>query len=147
MDSKCNEYTLSRIEAVLAKVDGNAAKAQRLLLSLAEKDDELLRGLAEPHLKSIVGYALQQVIFEDAVEDETVETSEVKVTETKTTIKETPNGGQLEIGEFGMALLQNITDKAGRGQSFGFAVDTLEETPKTSKKHIDSILQLAKKKD
>ena len=46
------------IAIALSKVGNDPQAAQRLLVRQCQFDDDLLRGLAEPHLKSIVAHAI-----------------------------------------------------------------------------------------
>ena len=138
------EYAWARIEHAFEEADKNLAKAQRLLLSWAEVDDDLLRGLAEPHLKSLIGYALQQIVADDIDEAE-LPVDIPKPIKENTKKKTLVGDDQMEIGAFGLELLQNMT--GGKHlQNFGFVTDDMDAPQKASKDHVDAILQLAKTK-
>ena len=53
------DYTAHRVEAALKAAKGDRKKAQRVLMGWALDDEQLLRGLATPHLQGITAHALK----------------------------------------------------------------------------------------
>jgi hypothetical protein len=47
-------YTTAKIREALVASEGSRARAQQILFAWVQKDDRLLRGLAEPFLKTII---------------------------------------------------------------------------------------------
>lgn len=114
-----HEYALSRVRDALEKSDGNASKAQRLVLSWVEKDHTLLFGLIAPHLQSIVTHAVAHA---------------AKRTKKPSAKKIIVNPE--ETGEFGAAVLGSLR---GTRQS----LTSPEEPSKASRTHVDAIHKLA----
>lgn len=54
-------YVTLKIREALRAADGSRAQAQRILLAWALDDEQLLRGLAKPFLKAIIGSAVAHV--------------------------------------------------------------------------------------
>lgn len=54
-------YVTLKIREALKAAQGNRAQAQRVLITWALDDEQLLRGLAKPFLKAIVGSAVDRV--------------------------------------------------------------------------------------
>ena len=147
MFEESSNYATKRIKEALELSNGNYASAHRLLLSWLADDDLLIKTLAIPHLKSIVGYALQEYIkSEDKKSFDSTEVAQHPV-ELKTTATMQDDSNDLEIGDFGRAMLANMGGTAN-SQNFGFTAESeLEPPAKTSKRHIDAIMQIAKKKE
>ena len=53
-------YVQEKALLALRACEGDVAEAQKLLVSWAARDQALLLGLAKPHLKAMVNYALEQ---------------------------------------------------------------------------------------
>lgn len=53
-------YVSLKIREALVAANGSRAQAQRTLMAWALADEQLLRGLATPHLKGIVGAAIER---------------------------------------------------------------------------------------
>ncbi len=133
-----NNYAKKRIKDALLISNGNYATAQRLILSWLKDDSLLLRELAIPHFKSMVGYALQEYGQE-------IEAKNLKKTNLLSKVQEQDTKNN-DIDNFGQAMLQNMSS-SGSMQNFGFTSDS-ELTPpaKTSKRHVNAIMKIAKKK-
>jgi len=144
--SSHQDYAQSRVRDALKEAKGSVPQAQRLLLAWMDFDELLLRAIAEPHLRSIAGYALQSQLFDEAEEKHTAQTSAPVPDPSMPAAKQPPaqEKDAEDIGTFGLALLQNVTG-AARAQQFGFVTDEMEAPKKTSARHIEAILQLAGK--
>lgn len=55
-------YVAGKLREALILSKGSRAAAQRLLMVWAASDDRLLRGLAQPFLKAIVGHAVSRAL-------------------------------------------------------------------------------------
>ena len=55
-----NPYLVARIRDALAQSGGDGARAQRLILQWAGRDDRLLRTLVGPHIRGIVAQAVER---------------------------------------------------------------------------------------
>lgn len=55
-----SDYVQEKAAQALQAASGNRDEAQKLLLSWAARDQALLLGLAKPHLKGMVTFALDQ---------------------------------------------------------------------------------------
>lgn len=55
-------YVAGKLREALILSKGSRAAAQRLLMVWAASDDKLLRGLAQPFLKAIVGHAVSRTL-------------------------------------------------------------------------------------
>jgi hypothetical protein len=55
------DYVQEKAALALQATAGDKDEAQKLLLSWAARDQALLLGLAKPHLKGMVAFALEQV--------------------------------------------------------------------------------------
>lgn len=55
-------YVAGKLREALILSKGSRAAAQRLLMVWAASDDKLLRGLAQPFLKAIVGHAVSRAL-------------------------------------------------------------------------------------
>lgn len=138
-----------QVRDALKQSGGNIPKAQRLLLSKLENDKDLLYGLAAPHLRSLVGYAIQQEITRQ--DEAATGQSEQDTPRPDAPTKESPaataaKAGDVEISTFGMELLHNMTGGA-RLENFGFVSEDVAAPQKTSGEHISAILKIAKKQD
>lgn len=134
--SSHQDYARDRVRDALKEAKGNLPQAQRLLLAWMDFDELLLRAIAEPHLRSIAGYALQSQLYDEAEQKTAAQSS--------APVSEAPAKDAADAGEFGLALLQNVTGSA-RAQQFGFVRDEMDAPQKTSTRHIEAILQLAGK--
>ena len=144
--SSHQDYAQSRVRDALKEAKGNVPQAQRLLLAWMDFDELLLRAIAEPHLRSIAGYALQSQLFDEVEEKHTAQ-SFAPVPGTHVPVTKQPPAGEKaaeETATFGLALLQNVTGGT-RAQQFGFVTDEMDAPQKTSARHIEAILQLAGK--
>lgn len=54
------DYVHEKSMLALRATEGDMAEAQKLLVSWAARDQTLLLGLAKPHLKAMVNFALEQ---------------------------------------------------------------------------------------
>ena len=122
-----HDYAMSRVRDALEKSSGNHLKAQRLILSMLEKDQSLLLGLVSPHLHGIIAHALQHA---DAPPK-----------------KEQPAGKRVVVdsnaGEFGAALVSSLKGSHAENASFGEATPkNISKPGKASKAHVDAINQL-----
>lgn len=144
--SSHQDYAQSRVRDALKEAKGNVPQAQRLLLAWMDFDELLLRAIAEPHLRSIAGYALQSQLFDEAEEKHAAQKSAAVADVPKAVKKQAtaPGKESADIGTFGLALLQNVTGGT-RAQQFGFVTDEMDAPQKTSARHIEAILQLAGK--
>jgi len=149
--SSHQDYARDRVRDALKEAKGNVPQAQRLLLAWMDFDELLLRAIAEPHLRSIAGYALQSQLFDEAEDQHAVQTgtqASAPVPDVpRPVVKQAAPVAEKEaddIGAFGLALLQNVTGGA-RAQQFGFVTDEMEAPQKTSARHIEAILQLVSK--
>ena len=144
--SSHQDYARDRVRDALKEAKGNVPQAQRLLLAWMDFDELLLRAIAEPHFRSIAGYALQSQLFDEAEGTYAAEVS-APVPDTANPVMKQPSvkkKDDADIGTFGLALLQNVTGGT-RAQQFGFVTDEMEAPQKTSARHIEAILQLAGK--
>jgi hypothetical protein len=55
-----DSYVAAKIREAVAAAEGSRARAQRILLTWAQTDDRLLRGLAAPFMKAIVTGAVER---------------------------------------------------------------------------------------
>lgn len=123
-----HDYAMSRVRDALEKSGGNHLKAQRLILSLLEKDHSLLLGLVSPHLHGIIAHALQHA---DAPSKK----------EQPTTAKRVVIDS--DAGEFGAALVSSLKGARAENASFGEATPkNISKPGKASKAHVDAINQL-----
>jgi|TARA_R110002124_G_scaffold98751_10_gene244404 hypothetical protein len=142
--SSHQDYARDRVRDALKEAKGNVPQAQRLLLAWMDFDELLLRAIAEPHLRSIAGYALQSQLFDEAEEQHAVQANSPVPDVPKPVKKQAAVVEEEAAGAFGLALLQNVTGGA-RAQQFGFVTDEMDAPQKTSARHIEAILQLAGK--
>lgn len=144
--SSHQNYARDRVRDALKEAKGNVPQAQRLLLAWMDFDELLLRAIAEPHLRSIAGYALQSQLFDEAEEQHAAQTA-TPVPDVPKPVKQQAAATEENAADadaFGLALLQNVTGGA-RAQQFGFVTDEMDAPQKTSARHIEAILQLAGK--
>lgn len=145
--SSHQDYAQSRVRDALKEAKGNVPQAQRLLLAWMDFDELLLRAIAEPHLRSIAGYALQSQLFDEAEEKHTAQASAPVPGMPPPPVTKQPAAEEKaaeDTATFGLALLQNVTGGT-RAQQFGFVTDEMDAPQKTSARHIEAILQLAGK--
>ena len=123
------DYAMSRVRDALEKSEGNHLKAQRLLLTWMEKDQNLLLGLVAPHMQGIITHAINHISGPEAGKKSAVLPKKVAVPK---------DGG----GEFGQALLQSLK---GGTSTFGQAEDrgAVSRPGAASQKHIDTMRALA----
>lgn len=124
-----HDYAMSRVRDALEKSSGNHLKAQRLILSLLEKDHTLLLGLVSPHLHGIIAHALQHADA-PAKKEAAAPTAKRVVLDS-------------DAGEFGAALVSSLKGVRAENASFGEATPkNISKPGKASKAHVDAINQL-----
>lgn len=122
------DYAMSRVRDALEKSEGNHLKAQRLLLTWLEKDQNLLLGLVAPHLQGIISHAINHIGMPDTGKKSAAVPKKVAVPK--------------DAGEFGQALLSSMKGGTSTfGQSENLA--PVSRPGAASQKHIDTMHALA----
>ena len=127
-------YASQRVQDALKQSDDSLPKAQRLLLSWLANDEKLLYALAAPHLRSLVGYALQQ---EFARQEEEGHLDDAPIL---------PTDVEDDAETMGMEILQTMAGET-RPENFGFVSEDVAAPQKTSDEHVAAILKIAKKEE
>lgn len=129
-----HEYAMSRVADALSSCGGNAAQAQRLVMSWLEKDQTLLLGLVAPHIKSLVTHAVTHAA--------------ARARMPKKQLDVTPG----EMGDFGQELLASVLGRdaraGGRDEPYGAPPSPAASSGggrpgKASKAHVSAMQTLA----
>lgn len=122
-------YARQTIAAILARSNGNAMQAARLVTEEALKDNRLLQELTTPHLKGIVGHAIDRVLREQKNAPEHH--------------PDQPERLNMPLDAFGMSLLGALS---GRNTPRFAQEDAAPPTghKAASRAHIDAIYRIAR---
>ncbi len=129
------KYINERIQEALSQADGSEAQACQILMEWAIEDPIFLLSLTQPHLKSIVSYAIERALSKDKP---VIEKAFVKP-------KEKPVSMDLPPESFGMDLLKALSGR----DSVRFGLEGANGRPlvtrrkQASQQHIDILKSLS----
>ena len=121
-DKIMTQYADQKIREALNLANGSKAKAEIILVALAQKDARLLQDLTAKHMRGIIGYNIERVMNGKAPPAKTPPTSKV--------VQAKPNS-------FGMKVLKAAAES--QGEVFGCDNGLPPKRQKASQAHIDAI--------